>query len=191
MVEKTKTKKRKENMKKYMKIIVGLICAVMVVSVASGAEAEVKESLFNKGEVGLSLGTGYTVDPSALFQNEYALNLNAGAFWFPTRNLGFEAVVPFYQTKGISVSEVQAGMLLRLPLAKQTPLFRNLSPYAGLGGVYGWNYENKWAYIAKAGLDVRFNKKWGVFTEYQYRNNELSHWGQGETSIVGGLKFVF
>lgn len=181
-------------------------------------------SLFNAGEVGLSLASGYdfgTADnvvtsvgkpsggnksydygcnetggtsggkASPLFGKPYNFNLNAGAFYFPWRNLGLEANVPFYQTKGVSVNEVQSGLLLRLPLSRSTPVFRNLSPYVGASVVYNWKYEQTWSYIAKTGLEVRLNKKWGVFTEAQYRNYEFKNWGQGAVSINGGLKFVF
>jgi hypothetical protein len=160
------------------------------------------KSLFNAGEFGLSLASGYdlgTADTvvasggkaSTLFGNPYTFNLNAGVFYFPWRNLGFEANVPFYQTKGVSVDEVSAGLLFRLPLAKETPILRNISPYVGASAVYNWQDEQDWSYIGKAGVELRLNKKWGVFTEAQYRNYEFKNWGNGAVSITGGLKFVF
>lgn len=187
-------------MNKITKWVVGAVCAVALVTSAYAADTvatakvsapQVNASLFNAGEFGVSLGTGYTLDTSALFNDEYTFNLNAGAFWFPFRNVGFEAVVPFYQTKGVSVDEVQAGVVFRLPLAKTTPVFRNVAPYVGLGAVYNWDTEQDWAYVAKAGLDVRFNPKWGVFVEGNYRNSELDNWGDGQTLLVGGFKLVF
>lgn len=146
-------------------------------------------SLFNAGELGLSLGTGYTVDRAAAFQQPYAVNLQAGAFWFPWRNIGFEADVPFFSTKGVSVQEVQAGIVARLPLSKTTPVLKNIAPYVGVGGVYNWQTDQDWAYVGKAGVEVRLNKKWGVFGEGQYRDKDFKF--DGQTSVVGGLRFVF
>lgn len=148
----------------------------------ANAQDETKSSLFNK-EFGFSIASGYTLDTSKLFQNDYSFNLNAGVFYFPFKHFGVEANVPFFQTKGVSVSEVQAGLLARLPLG-------HVSPYLGAGGVYNWKTEQNWAYVGKVGLELRLNNKWGVFTEAQYRNNNFN-WEKGATSLVGGLHFVF
>lgn len=195
-------------MKNITKWIVGAICALALVTstfAASNTVATVKSvqtsqsagSLFNAGEFGLSLGSAYelgaagNINGATAFNQAYTLNFNAGAFWFPTRNIGFEANVPFYQSKGVSVDEVQAGLVLRVPLAKETPLFRNVAPYVGVGGVYNWDTEQNWAYIGKVGAEFRVNKKWGVFVESQYRNYELQNFDKGSVSLVGGLKLVF
>lgn len=195
-----------------MKLFVGVFCALLLVTApVMAADTVVKAtnmpvvvqsvaapsvSPFNSGEFGVSLGSGYalgqakTVSGGTLFKEAYTLNFNAGAFWFPWRNVGFEANVPFYQTKGVSLSEVQAGVLFRLPLAKTTALFKNIAPYVGFGGVYNWNTEQDLAYVAKVGTEIRLNNKWGLFTEGQYRNKDTS-WGQGQVSLNGGIKLVF
>jgi len=198
-------------MKKFTKMIVGVFCALAlatsafaadkVVSGTSGVAVESvaaqSTSLFNAGEVGLSLSTGYdvgaanTINGETLFGEPYTFNLTAGAFWFPFRNVGVEANVPFYQTKGVSVDEVQAGLLFRLPLSEDKAILKNVAPYVGLGGVYNWNDAQDWAYIAKVGTEVRLNKKWGIFAEGQYRNHEFQNWGNGAVSVQGGLRLVF
>jgi len=187
-------------MKKYTKFGISLLATLLVTSFAFAADTvatakatttTAPTSLFNSGEFGLSIGSGYTLDKAALFNADYTFNLNAGAFWFPWRNFGFEAIVPFYQTTAVSVDEVQAGMLFRLPLAETTPVLRSLAPYVGLGGVYNWDTVQDWAYIAKIGLDIRFNPKWGIFLEGAYRNFELRNWSDGQTTIAGGLKLAF
>jgi opacity protein-like surface antigen len=147
-------------------------------------------SLFNAGELGVSLGTGYTVDRANLFKAPYTLNLEAGAFYFPWRNVGFEARVPFYQSHGVSVSEIQAGALLRLPLSSSASLLKNIAPYIGLGGVYNWQTAQEAAYIAKIGTDFRFNSKWGIFVEGQFRNRDFNM-DRGQTTVAGGIKLVF
>ena len=194
-------------MKQITKLVLGLSLAVALLATsafaATNTPVAVKTtalspatSLFNAGEFGLSIGSGYslgkaeTLSGKTLFQNAYDFNLNAGVFYFPWRNVGFEANLPFYQTKGVSVDEVSAGVLLRLPLSKDKAVLKNLSPYVGLGGVYNWNSEENWAYVGKVGLEVRLNKKWGVFAEGQYRNVDFD-WGKGQTTLVGGLKLVF
>lgn len=188
-------------MRKYTKMIAGVFCALALalgtsafaadtVSAGSTVSSTPSTSLFNAGEIGLTLGTGYVVDRSAPFQGDYAFNLTAGAFAYPTKYLGAEVNVPFYQTKGVAVSEVQAGLLLRAPLSS-VALLKNVAPYVGFGGVYNWNSQNEYAYIGKVGVDFRLNKKWGVFAEGQYRNNEFSNWDKGSTSVQGGLRLVF
>ena len=187
-------------MKKYITWILGAVCALALVTSTFAADtntvATVKaqsaqtDSLFNAKEFGLSLATGYTIDTSAAFQQDYTFNLNAGAFWYPWRYAGLEFNVPFYQTTGVSVDEVQAGVVLRLPLSKTTPVLKNISPYIGLGGVYNWDTVENWAYITKVGTEFRFNKKWGIFAEGQYRNVDFD-WGDGQTSLNGGLRLVF
>ena len=190
--------------------MVGALCAVALVTstfAATNTVATVKAptsttitdgSLFNAGELGLSLASAYDVGTAGtvatgknLFNAPYTLNFNAGMFYFPFRNVGFEANVPFYQSTGVSVDEVQFGTLLRLPLGKTAPVWRNLAPYVGLDAAYNWKSTQDWSYIAKVGLEVRLNKGWGVFAEGQYRNYELQNWGQGSVGINGGLRLVF
>lgn len=203
-------------MKKFTQLFAGLVCAALLVTSAFAANTSVtatngtpvvvqtvkapatSTSLFNAKELGLSLASGYNLGTAQSlgngknpFTKAYTLNANAGVFYFPWRNLGGEVNVPFYQNQGVSVSEVQFGSLIRVPLASETPLFKNVAPYIGLGGVYNWQTDAKWAYIGKVGTEVRLTKSWGVFVEGQYRNSELNNWGQGNTSINGGLKLVF
>lgn len=172
-----------------MKKLIALFACAFALTVSAFAADTNSTSLFNAGELGLSLGTGYTVDRAAAFQDPYAVNLQAGAFWFPWRNFGIEADVPFFSTKGVSVQEVQAGLVARLPLSKTTPVLKNLAPYVGIGGVYNWQTDQDWAYVGKVGIEARLNKKWGVFAEGQYRDKDFQL--DGQTSLVGGLRFVF
>ena len=171
------------------KVIVGLFCAVTMFVSTYAADTN-STSLFNAKEFGLSLGSGYTVDRAAAFQQPYAVNVNAGAFWFPWRNLGVEANVPFMSTKGVSVQEVAFDVVLRLPLSKSTPVLKNIAPYIAAGGVYNWQTQENWAYVGKAGVELRLNKKVGFFVEGQYRNVDFD-WGQGQTSHNGGIRLVF
>jgi outer membrane protein W len=178
-------------MRNYTKLIAGVFCALALTfaTVASAATNE-QASLFNAGETGLSLSTGYAVDNDSAFQNDYSFNLTAGLYHYATRNIGAEVNVPFYTSDGFEVREVQAGLLARLPLSSNVPLFKNFAPYVGAGGVYNWETAQDWAYIAKAGVEVRLNKHWGVFAEYQYRNSDFT-WETGEQRVQGGLKLVF
>ena len=185
-------------MKKITKLFIGVFCALLLATSAFAADTNAAStSLYNAQEFGLSIGSGYGLGPAgsikdvSVFGKPYSLNFNAGAFYFPWRNVGIEANVPFYQSKGVSLDEVQAGLLFRLPLAKTTPVFKNISPYVGVGGVYNWQTAQDWAYIAKVGTEVRLNKKWGLFVEGQYRNFEVQNFNQGAVSLNGGLHLVF
>lgn len=179
------------------KSLIMLVSALALIGVSSGVASENNpvDSIFNAKEVGLSIGSGYTVNTASptlkgAFQNPYSVNLTAGASYFITRNLGLEANVPFYQSKGVSVSEVQAGLLFRIPLSRSTIILKNIAPYVGLGGVYSWNSDNNFAYVAKVGSEFRINRKCGIGVDGQYRNNDFN-WQKGSTSVNAYLKLVF
>lgn len=173
-----------------MKFIFSVITA-LALAVSAVASDTNSSSLYNAKEFSLSLGTGYVLDSSAAFQQPYAFSLSAGTTYFITRNIGVEAWVPFYSTKGVSVQEVQVGALFRLPLDRDVRLLKNFAPYVGLGGVYNWETDSTWGYIAKLGTEVRLNKKWGAFVEGQYRNDQFKTWGDGQVNLFGGIKLVF
>jgi len=200
-------------MKKMLIALVAFVCC----SVASVKAAEV-EPLFRAGEVGLTLSGGGLLNPSDVetvtpgvsydcYQSEESLddsnnstvtrknghktvNFTVGAFWFPLKRLGFELNVPVYQNDGVSVEEIQAGLLVRCPLSDTTPVLRRVAPYVGLGGAYNWRDDERWSYIGKGGVEVRLNKNVAVFTEFQYRNND-AHLDNGSKTVQGGLKVVF
>jgi len=163
----------------------------MIMAFYSTSYAQNDSSLFNAKEVGVSVGTGYVLDTSEPFQDIYGLNFSGGLSYFLTRNLGIETWVPFYTSKGVSVQEVQAGVLLRVPLSYDMAVWKNLAPYVGLGGVYNWETDSQWSYVAKLGTEFRLNKKWGVGLEGQYRNNHLTDLSQGQVNLFGYLKLVF
>lgn len=176
-----------------MKKLITLIALVagLVAYRSSAADtntATATTSVFNGNELSLSLDTAYVVDTTAsnvkgAFSHPYELNLKAGAAYFFTRNLGVEANVPFYNTKdSFTVEEVQAGALFRVPVSR-------FAPYVGLGGVYNWRSTDNWAYIAKAGLEVRLINRVGVFTEANYRNDTFQL-QKGATTVAGGLRIV-
>ena len=162
------------------KLMIGLLSVLAAFSVLGATNSP---SLYNAGELGLNVSSGYSLSSLSKFQEAYSLNFAGGLFYFPYKNLGVEVNVPFYQTKGVSVSEVQADVLFRVPVG-------HLAVYTGLGGVYNWNSGTDWAYLAKAGAEWRFNSKWSVFSEYQYRNTDFN-WGKGSGSVVAGFRLVF
>ena len=184
------------------KMLVGVFSALLLATTAFAATNatvvvnNVNGSLYNAGEFGFGIGSAYNagtagnVVNSTAFTETYTVNFNASAFYFPWRNFGAEVTVPFYQSKGVSVQEVQVGLLARLPLAKTTPVFKNFAPYVGIGGVGNWKSAQDWAYIGKVGLEFRINPKWSIFTEGQFRNNDFN-WKEGMTSLNGGIKLVF
>lgn len=173
-------------------IIVGLMA---MFGVATSSIAADDGGYFNAKELSVSIGSSYVADyhvdnVADAFAQPYDFNLTAGAQFFPYRNFGFEVNVPFYQTKGVSVSEVNAGLLFRLPLSKTAPVLKSVAPYVGFGGSYNWDAPEVWTYVAKAGVEWRLNSKWGLFTEAQYRNAGFN-WDKGATAVAGGIKLVF
>ena len=192
-------------MKNYIKLIAG-ICAIAIAfatptfaadTVKAGTTVQTtavkSTSLYNGNELAVSLGSGYVIDPAAAFEQDYNFNLTAGASYFLTKYVGVEAAVPFYLQDAVAVSEVQGGLLFRLPLETVTtlPLLKNVAPYVGASAVYNWETAQDWAYIGKAGFEARLNSKWGIFTEYQFRNEDFKRFDTGEHRLVAGLKLVF
>ena len=159
-------------------LVVGLVLGLSVSSFAQD-----KVDLYNAKEFGVSLNSGYVIDTSAPFQQDYSFNLGAGLSYSLTRWLVVQTTVPFYQTKGVSVLEVQAGLAARLPLG-------HFAPYVGCNYLYNWNADDESAYVGRAGVEFRVNPKWSTFVEWQYRNNNLT-WDNGSQSIVGGITLIF
>ena len=170
-----------------------LIVPTMAASDISSTAPSIAQtsSLYNAHEFSLNLGTGYILDTSAAFQQDYSFNLAVGSTYFITRNIGVEAWLPFYSTKGASFQEVQVGGIFRLPLSADKAILKNVAPYVGVAAVYNWDTDSTWGYIAKVGSEFRLNKKWSTFIEGQYRNDEFQNWGQGQVNLVGGLKLIF
>jgi len=161
-----------------------LLTAGLMLGITLGAMGATNApSLYNAKEFSATLSSGYVLDGADPFGADYTANVTAGVAYFPTKILGLEANVPFYKSQGVSFSEAQAGLLARYPIWR-------FAPYVGLGGAYNWNEPVDVSYIAKGGLEFRFNPKWGIFTEYQYRNNSTS-WEKGASSLHGGLRLVF
>jgi opacity protein-like surface antigen len=162
------------------KILLTVLACLALVGQGYSAD---KVDLFNAKEIGISLNSGYVIDTSAPFQQDYSFNLGVSASYSLTKNFVLQTTLPFYQTKGVSISEIQAGVIARLPVG-------HFAPYVGANYVYDWDADNKSAYIGRAGLEFRFNPKWSTFVEWQYRNNNFD-WDNGSQSIVGGITLIF
>jgi hypothetical protein len=167
------------------------IKSIIALALVLGMNTFAADSLFNGKEFAVSVGSGYVVDTSAAFQQKYALNFAGGVSYFVNRYVGLDVMVPFYSTKDISVSEIQAGALLRVPLAYEIPVLKNLAPYVGVGFVGNWKTEESLAYVGKVGVEGRINSKCGVGVETQYRNNKFSDWKDGQMNLFGYVKLVF
>ncbi len=176
---------------KYMKkLIIGLgilMVAGMNLFAANtnNVTTSLNEPLFKNHEFSLNLGTAYVVDThastvSGAFASPYAFNINVGAQWYQTRYFGAEVNLPLYSTKGVSVSEISAGLLARLPMG-------HFAPYLGAGGVY--RFAGDWAYIGKAGLEWR-PSRFGLFAEAQYRNTDFQ-FEKGQVTLAGGIRLTF
>lgn len=176
-------------MKKLISLIACVFCAAFLITSTVAADTN-NAALFNKNEIGMTLGSTVNLDRAASFHQVDSYNLNVGAFWYPVRNVGFEASVPLYYSTGQAVQEVEAGVRFRLPLSSTTFILKNLSPYVGVDGVYNWQTAQAWAYVGKVGVEARLNKKWGLFVEGQYRNADFD-FSNGQFSVGTGLRLVF
>lgn len=163
-------------------LLYGLLAVGYLVS-AKGADETKAISYFNAKELSVSLNSGYVVDTDKGFQDNYAFNISAGVGYYFTKYLGATVNLPFYETKGVSLHEIDAGLVARLPIGR-------FAPYVGASALADWTTDNQWKYIGRAGLEFRINPKVGLFSEWQYRDNNLN-FDQGEHKLVGGVKIVF
>lgn len=169
-------------MKKLFLAILITACALLTATAQDNTNSG---QLFNGNELSLSLSSGYSVDNG--FQDDYTFNFSVGSQYFVTKNLGVEAVLPFYDD-GVTVREVSFGALGRVSLV------RNVATYIGAGACYDWQTkDDNWDYYLKAGLEGRLNSKWGAFLEYQYRVDDVNNqsWNDGNQRVVAGLRLVF
>lgn len=172
---------------KYMKKL--FMAVLLALGLCFGANAS---DLFTGNELSLSLGSGYAVNTAAAFQQPYSKNVDAGVQYYFNKYIGVDLDVPFYSTKGTSVSDAKAGLLFRVPV------LTHFAVYAGLGGDYNWTGDtfknvqvSKFSYLAKAGLEFRPVRHLGVFVEDVYQNNQLNALVGGQQVVHGGLRFVF
>lgn len=145
-------------------------------------------SLFKANELSVGISSGYTIDRAAAFEKPYDFNFNVHAGYFITKHIGLEVSAPFYNSERVGFSEVQGGVVIRVPVLKY------FAPYVGASAVYGLkDVTDKWAYVARAGVEGRINSKWGVFVEGNYRNDQIDGFKlqDGGTSVLGGLRLVF
>ena len=166
-----------------MKKLIITLLTLATVTFSSVGQTNQTSQLFTGNELSLTLGSSYVADKG--FNDDYSFNLSVGAQYFLTKNIGVDALVPVYSTKGVSVSEVAFGGLVRVPV------INHVAPYLGVGAVYNWQDKTDWNYYAKGGLEVRLVKGWGVFGEGVYRVDTLDNYKNGSTSVQGGLRLVF
>lgn len=141
-------------------------------------------SPFKANEFSVSASTSYAVDRVNPFRQDYSANVNVGMTYFLTRYVGIDAVAPIAVESEDPFSNVSVGFLARLPLGQ-------IAPYAGLAGRYNFsNYDEKYQYVAKAGLEIRPAKHLGLFVEGAYVNKDLN-FNVGEILATVGARFIF
>jgi len=148
-----------------MRKFIAIISLVAALGAGSTARAE---SLFTDNEVSLMGFANYT-DKA----NDY-WGGGIGLSYFLTRNLGLGVSTSWTNFKGTFFDNLSGEGYLRLPLG-QSPL-----AVYGIGSAgYSWEFEN-WFFGAGAGVELRFAKQFGVFSDIQWMFNE-----GGENDGVG------
>lgn len=146
----------------------------LVASTVLGAE---QTGLYTANEFSAALSSAVQLGHS------YDANLSGNVQYFITKNIGLDATLPFYQTSGISVDHVAFGGVFRLPIS----IF---APYAGAGAVYNWQDSN-WGGYAKAGVELRVRKYWGIFGQAEYDFSDVnSSFTKGTWLVGGGVRLV-
>ena len=166
--------------------ILGLLAIGLVsASVCSAADTN---SLFSGNEASVNVSTAYQLDGAYKLNGAYSENVAVGAGYYATKYVGIEASLPFYNTQGVAVKDVLADVLVRVPVTVGSHF--GFAPYGGVGVDYAWN-QTQFSPFAKAGVELRVNKGWALFTEYQYTIDRFADYQNGAGSLRGGLRLNF
>jgi hypothetical protein len=142
-----------------------LALSALVAFSAVKGYSSTNESYYNSGEWGVGLGTAYSLEGGFSAEN-YDFNLAVQASWFPFKNLGLTAELPFYTASGVVLREVG------LSLVGRAPLYKGLGFQTSVGSYYDWNSKD-FNYAIEPALTFRFNPKWQVSLGGQYLINDF------------------
>jgi len=155
-------------MKKFLTVIAAL---ALCTTLAKGAQSQ----LFKADEVGVSIGGVYTGETSDVA-------FGVGASYFFTPNIGVDAFTFWNDTEGSVIDDVRFGATFRVPINA------NIAPYVMGGAGYHWEGVEEWLGYAGAGVELRFNDKWGIFADGSYQWPEESKDGW---LARAGVKLIF
>jgi len=168
-------------------------------------------SLFNAGEVGISLDGGYILNDypdtkSTTYTTEkkgkktvvkastvttdnddYDILARVGVFYFPVKNFGASVFVPIYTTDdGLEVNTVDVALIARIALLDA------FAPYCKVGTSYQWQNE-EYDYFGAVGVEYRLSMNWGVYSEvnYQVKDFDTNNSENGQTTLRLGVSYVF
>lgn len=138
--------------------------------------------LFTANEITIGASTSYNVVKGNAFKQAYSANVSAEAQYWLTRYIGLEADVPFYQSRGVSFSRVDAALLGRLPLG-------HFAPYAGVGFDYTWS-DDRFSPFLRGGIEFRPVRHVVTFVDYQQNFTSFQRIPEGSGTVRGGFRFV-
>lgn len=103
-----------------------------------------------------------------------------GLNYFLTRNLGL-GVDTYFNDVGVFAKNFAGSAILRWPLGQS-----GLSPYAFGGGGRRFSPVEEFTYHAGAGLELRFNRRFGIFSDIRYTWADKT---SDESLIRAGVRF--
>lgn len=191
-------------MKKLLSLIlaIGVIASVSAVRAQDGnivpapsldtnqsvATATATPGLYKNNEVSVGISTSYRFSSSLRDLSKYNVNAAAEVAYFPSKYIGVEASLPFYNSTGVTIQDINADIVIRYPINIASHLA--FAPYIGGGADYNW-INNDISPLAKAGISLRFNQGWEIFGEYDYQLVSFSQYEGGESSVKAGLRLNF
>jgi hypothetical protein len=114
-------------------------------------------------------------------RHDSRIGAGVGINYFFTRYLGIGGDAYTEDTQHSFVDSASANLILRIPID-----CIHLAPYVFGGGGYQWDWSETWFEQAGVGLEFRFTKNFGIFTDGRYVwNNDT------EDIAVGRLGFRF
>ena len=152
-----------------------VIVAITGLAIMTGKQVDAGE-LFKERETSLTIFGGW-VD-----KDDSKVAPGIGITHFVTRHWGFGAMTHWDNYDGTFIDNVSGEGYFRLPLRRLS-----LAPYAV--GAIGYNFETEEAFEAiGAGVDWRFDRKWGAFGDVRWQFNNDTDDG---VAVRVGVRFLF
>lgn len=160
------------------KIIYSLLLACGVASAALAQDTNSSTvSLFKGNELALPLGFNYNDAKDAKFAPVI------GVTYFITKNLGVRGTTTINVQDATAFDNADLLVLARLPIYA-------VAPYIGGGARFQASAEDKWSPILVGGVEVRLNKKWGLFAEARHDFDGGENINYKDWSFRGGVNLV-
>lgn len=155
-----------------MKKILSLLTVIGFVTCATAQTNSL--SNFKGNELSLPLGFNY----SDVQDSKFAPIV--GVTYFVTKNLGLRGTTTINVENATAFDNAEVIGLARLPVYV-------VAPYVGAGARYQSSADHQWSPVVVGGVEVRLNKKWGLFAEARHDFDGGKNTNYRDWSFRGGV----